>query len=376
MAGLEEVLAAELEALGAQDIMLLKRAVTCTGDKKLMYRANYELRTALRVLIPIDGFSAGHEEELYKKVRRIDWSQYMSVDGTLAVDATVNSKIFTHSKYIALKAKDGIVDRFRRDFDRRPNVALHNPDLRIHLYINDNQCTVFLDSSGESLHKRGYRKATIDAPMSEVLAAGIVQLTGWRADCDFIDPMCGSGTLPIEAGLYARNIPPQLYRPSFGFMRWRDFDAGLWKTVQAEAKAKMRPFPHRILGFDRDHAAVRASIDNVAAAGLSDIIQVQRQNFDDLMPGIDRGILVMNPPYDERLKEEDIAETYKHFGDCLKKNFTGFDAWIFSGNLEAAKRIGLRASRRIPLFNGPIECRLLKYELYMGTRKQKAEAPE
>ena len=281
--GLEEVLANELKQLGATNIKPTKRAVEFEGDQKLLYRANFELRTAIRVLLPIKKFKARSEDQLYRNIRKINWAQYLHVDGTLAIDATTHSNFFKHSKYAALKSKDAIVDQFRKSFGRRPNINLDSPDLRINLHINQDLCTVSLDSSGDSLHKRGYRSEAVDAPLSEVLAAGIIQLTGWQCDCDFIDPMCGSGTNIIEAALYAYNIPSQLQRREFGFMKWKDYDKNLWQTVVEEGKARIRDdFPHRILGFDKDFKAVRVSQWNIIAAKIEGKVEAERKPFERL----------------------------------------------------------------------------------------------
>jgi putative N6-adenine-specific DNA methylase len=370
--GLEEVLANELKQLGATNIKPTKRAVEFEGDQKLLYRANFELRTAIRVLLPIKKFKARSEDQLYRNIRKINWAQYLHVDGTLAIDATTHSNFFKHSKYAALKSKDAIVDQFRKSFGRRPNINLDSPDLRINLHINQDLCTVSLDSSGDSLHKRGYRSEAVDAPLSEVLAAGIIQLTGWQCDCDFIDPMCGSGTNIIEAALYAYNIPSQLQRREFGFMKWKDYDKNLWQTVVEEGKARIRDdFPHKILGFDKDFKAVRVSQWNIIAAKIEGKVEAERKPFERLTPPGVKGILVINPPYELRLVTGDINGLYKMIGDQLKQQFGGYEAWIISPNMEAFKHVGLRPSRKIVLFNGPLECKLQKYELYAGSKKAK-----
>lgn len=370
--GLEEVLAQEIRDLGGRDIKILKRAVQFSGDKRLLYRANLELRTTLRILIPIKQFRVRHESALYSRIKQIDWSQYMSEKGTLAVDGTTNSKYFTHSKYLAQKTKDAVVDQFRERRGRRPNVNLVAPDLRINVHIREDQCTVSLDSSGDSLHRRGYRKETLEAPINEVLAAGMILLSGWKKDCAFIDPMCGSGTLLTEAALYARNIPAQWYRESLGFQRWKDFDFLLWREILEEAEGRIVDFEHPILGFDKEFKAVRVSQRNLMTAEeLEESIEIERMSFEKLEAPAERGILIMNPPYDERIKSDDINAFYSMIGDRFKQAFAGYEAWIISSNSEAIKHVGLRPSRRIALYNGPLECRFLKYELYAGTRKKK-----
>jgi putative N6-adenine-specific DNA methylase len=369
LAGLEPVLAQELEQLGAQAIEPLNRAVAFEGDKALMYRANLELRTALRILLPVHQGKVRTEDELYRLVRTVDWSQYMKVNDTLAVDGVTNSKFFTHSKYVALKTKDAIVDQFRDATGRRPNVNVFAPRLRVNVHIFNDECTLALDSSDDSLHKRGYRLSSVEAPINEVLAAGMVLLSGWKADRPLLDPMCGSGTLVIEAGLIATQRAPQLNREHFGFKRWPDFDEALWAQILEEAKQRVRESPVPILGSDKDFKAMRLTEQNAMAAGLEEVITVQRKKFEKLEPELEEGMIIMNPPYDERLSEADIGAFYEMIGDQLKQRFTGFDAWIISSSIDGFKQLGLKSSQKIPLFNGALECRFVKYELYAGTRK-------
>lgn len=376
MAGLEEVLARELTALGALDVTPLKRAVQFQGDQKLLYRANYELRTALRIFQPIAQFRARNEDELYRRVFDMDWPSLLQLQDTFAIDAVTNSDIFRHSKYAALKTKDAIADRFRRQTGRRPDVDAKNPIKRLNLHIYNDQCTLSLDSSGDSLHKRGYRAEALEAPINEVLAAGIILLTGWQADCHFIDPMCGSGTLLLEAAMIAHNIPPQWKRRTFGFMRWPDFDAGLWMQVKREAKAAMKPFDYLLWGADNDLRAVALTRSNADAAGLEHYLSLQAAEFDQLQPPAPPGLVVMNPPYNERLQIDDIAQLYKNIGDKLKSSFSGYEAWIISANVDAVKHIGLKASRRFTLYNGPLECKLLRFDMYEGSKKIPAQTEE
>ncbi|PHN02681.1 RNA methyltransferase [Flavilitoribacter nigricans DSM 23189 = NBRC 102662] len=370
LAGLEPLLAGELKALGARDIEAGTRIVTCTGDPEVLYRVNFESRTALRVLVPIDSFRATHEKRLYNKIQQIDWSQYMQVDQTLAIDAVTNSQHFRHSKYAALKTKDAIVDQFRDKFGRRPNINVRNPDLRINIHISNDICNVSLDSSGDSLHKRGYRVDTVEAPLNEVLAAGMVMHTGWSGDRPLVDPMCGSGTILIEAAMIAANIPPQLPGRKFGFQNWADYDAKLWEAVKARALDQIRPIEVPILGYDKAFKAVKISHQNILAARLSGKIEVERKAFEKMDPPPPPGVLIMNPPYDERLAVEDVKAFYQSIGDRLKQAYAGYEAWIISSNLDAMKSIGLRASRRLTLFNGPLECKYMKFELYEGSRKR------
>ncbi len=369
--GLEEILAEELRTLGAAEIKILKRAVSFRGDRKLLYRANLELRTALRILWPIAQFRARHESGLYAKIKKIDWSEYLTEKGSLAVDGITHSRFFRHSKYVALKTKDAVVDQFRERTGRRPNVNLVVPDVRINVHINEDQCTVALDSSNDSLHRRAYRKETLDAPINEVLAAGMLMLSGWRGECPFIDPMCGSGTLLIEAAFLARRMPPQWLRRDFGFLRWPDFDAALWQQVRDEAESRFVDCEFPILGFDKDFKAVRVAERNMMSAELEEMVKIERRPFERLSLELENGLLMFNPPYDERLRSDDIGGLYEMIGDRLKSDFPGFEAWMISSNFEAMKRIGLRPSRKIKLFNGALECRLLKFELYAGSRKNR-----
>lgn len=376
LAGLEEVLAHELAALGAQDITLLKRAVQFSGDQKLLYRANYELRTALRIFQPIANFRARNENELYRQVYDINWPSILQLQDTFAIDAVTNSDIFRHSKYAALKTKDAIADRFRNQTGRRPDVDPKNPIKRLNLHIYQEQCTISLDSSGDSLHKRGYRAEALEAPINEVLAAGIILLTGWQADRHFIDPMCGSGTLLLEAAMIARQAPPQMKRRTFGFMRWADFDAGLWMQVKREAKARIKPFEYLLWGADNDLRAIALTRSNAAEAGLEQYLSLQAAEFEQIQPPAPPGIVVMNPPYDERLQVDDVTQLYKSIGDKLKSSFSGYEAWIISANADAVKHIGLKASKKYTLFNGPLECKLLRFDMYEGSKKISVETEE
>jgi putative N6-adenine-specific DNA methylase len=372
LAGLEEVLAEEIRQLGGQNIQLMTRAVSFEGDKRLLYRANLELRTALRILVQIHTGRARNENGLYRLIKSIDWEKYMGVNDTLAVDAVTSSRIFNHSKYAALVTKDAIVDQFRDKYHRRPSVNLIAPKLRVNIYIFEDQCTISIDSSDDSLHKRGYRIDALDAPINEVLAAGMVLKSGWKADSAFVDPMCGSGTILIEAALYATNRAPQLTREHFGFVRWPDFDEELWNNIRQEAIERITDFPHGLYGFDKDFKAVRLSEQNAMAAGLEEVVEIKRKPFERLQAPADKGVIMINPPYDERLVKDDIGAFYEMIGDQLKQQFPGFEAWIISANFDALKRVGLRSSSRQQLFNGPLECRLVQYELYEGSEKSEA----
>ncbi len=370
--GLQEVLAKEIEELGGENVIALKRAVQFEGDKELLYKINYQSRTALRVLWPFKTFKTKHDKHFYKKMRETDWSKFLSLEDTFAIDAVTQSKYITHSKYLALKAKDAIVDQFRDNTGYRPNVNTHSPTLRLNIHISrENLCTLSWDSSGDSLHKRGYRVETLEAPINEALAAGMVLLSGWEKDCAFVDPMCGSGTLVIEAAMIAHNIPPQLNRKEFGFQKWKNYDKALWKKVVEEANSKISEFDFSIIGTDKNFQAIRISQHNAIAAGLEGKVIFARKKFESLEKEFEKGIIIMNPPYDERLEELNINELYKSFGDVFKKEFDGWQAWVISSNFEALKQIGLRPSGKIALFNGSLECSFRKFEMYKGSKKTK-----
>ncbi|MBT9392579.1 hypothetical protein KLP40_05325 [Hymenobacter sp. NST-14] len=379
--GLEEVLAQELRGLGAQIEKIGQRAVEFTGNQQLLYEACLWCRTAMRILRPFAGFHARDEKALYREVGRLDWSKYLRLDQTFAITAVVNKSTFEHSLFVAQLTKDAIVDQFRNRTGERPSVDVKNPDIRLHLHMIENEVVLSLDASGESLHKRGYRQQTNVAPLNEALAAGLLLLAGWDGKTTLIDPMCGSGTLLTEAALMAQRIAPGLYHQGkFGFENWADFDATLWETVLFDARQMRLEEPQCYLGgSDLSREFIELARENVAAADVEDFIRLGVRDVKDAVAPAreEPGIVIMNPPYGERIGEEtEMDALYKTIGDTLKTNFQGYDAYIFTGNLEAAKRIGLKASRRIPLYNGPIDCRLLKYELYRGSRKVVKEGEE
>jgi len=370
--GAEDLLATELEAIGALDIQKGTRAVEFTGDLAVMYKANLWCRTALRILKPVFSFPAANEAQLYDEVKKIDWSPYLEVHQTLAIDAVVNYSGLSHTKYISQKAKDAIADQFREKTGERPSVSLDDPDLRIHIHIYKDQASLSFDSSGESLHKRGYRDDTNEAPINESLAAGLILLSGWDRKSNFVDFMCGSGTILIEAALMARNIPPGIFRDGYAFEKWKDFDAGLWRQIVSDAKAQEnKTTGFKITGIDRSVQTVHVAKQNVINAGVNDLVEVHQIPFVVYTPSPGQGTVIINPPYGERLVEENIRELYKNIGDYLKKKFGGYQAWILTSNREAAKSIGLHPSRKIQLYNGALECRFLKFELYSGSRKAK-----
>ena len=363
--GLEPVLANELTQLGAKNVQVGRRMVSFTGDKEMMYRANFQLHTAIRILKPIKHFKALSADDVYEGVKDIDWTEYLSLDKTFAVDSVVFSEEFRHSKFVAYKVKDAIVDQFREKTGNRPNISVSNPDMRLHIHIAEDQCTLCLDSSGESLHRRGYRQESVEAPLNEVLAAGMILMTGWRGETDFIDPMCGSGTLLIEAALIARNMAPGLFRKEFAFEKWPDFDADLFDKIYND-DSQEREFAHHIYGYDVDIKAVNTARLNVKAAGLTSDITVEEQDFKNFTQPKEKSIMVTNPPYGERISTSDLLGTYKMIGERLKHQFTGNEAWVLSYREECFSQIGLKPSIKIPLFNGSLECEFRKYQMFDG----------
>lgn len=366
--GLEPLLAQELTELGASEIQIGRRMVTFDGDKEMMYRANYFLRTAIRVLKPIKHFRAKSADDVYEAVKAIDWTEYLSTDTTFAVDSVVFSPEFHHSKFVAYKVKDAIADQFRERTGQRPNVSVSNPDIQLHIHISDYDATLALDSSGESLHRRGYRTESVAAPLNEVLAAGIILMTGWRGEKDFIDPFCGSGTLCIEAALIARGIAPGLFRQSYAFERWPDFDSELFQHVSADDSLE-REFEHKIIGRDIDPKAVGIARRNVKAAGLSKDITIEEADFKAVTlrdANAEPAILVTNPPYGERITSPDLMGLYKMIGQKLKREFTCGEAYVLSYREECFEQIGLKPSLKTPLYNGSLECELRKYVLFNG----------
>lgn len=375
--GFEELLAKELTQLGAQEVKIGVRSVSFVGDKGFMYKANLALRTAIKILKPLTTFRIKDEQDLYDQVYKIPWEEYMSENGSLAVNATVHSDKFTHSQYIALKTKDAIVDRFRNIKGTRPNVDLRFPDLKINIHIDRQTCTVSFDSSGESLHRRGYKTATNIAPINEVLAAGLVMLSGWDGQCDFMDPMCGSGTILIEAAMIACNIPPNLMRKEFAFERWQDWDVDLFEKIEESLLSKTRDFHHKMVGYDKSPSAVSKAIENVKNAHLEEFITIKHEDFFKTQKGGDKHLhMIFNPPYGERLESLNVEEFYGDIGSTLKHGYPGTHAWFITSNLEGLKYVGLRPSRKIKLFNAKLEARLVKYEMYEGSKKAKKNNQE
>jgi len=369
MYGLEEILADELKNLGAQNIKIQNRAVSFKGDTGFMYKANLNLRTCLRILKPIQTFQAHNEKELYKNILKIDWEKYLTTESTFATHATTNSEVFNHSKYASLLVKDGIADYFRNKYDKRPNVDPENPDLTINLHINKHTCTVSLDSSGESLHKRGYKLDTIIAPMNEVLASGLILLSGWNKQDNFHDPMCGSGTLLIEAAMIAYNIPANIFRNKFGFESWKDFDSELFEKIKDVSLDKEVDFKGTITGGDNFQKAIRISRKNIENALMFENIKVKNEDFFDTSIK-ENSFVIFNPPYGERI-ELGINEFYEKVGDSLKNNYKNCTVWIISSDLENMKMIGLKPTKKINLMNANLKCSFREFKIYVGSKKSK-----
>jgi len=381
--GFEEILAKEIRNLGGGNVKEGVRSVSFEGDLGFMYKANLSLRTAIKIIKPIHSFSVRNENELYKSIYRMDWSEYLTIDTTFAIDATVKSDNFTHSLYVSQKVKDAIVDKFRDTEGQRPSVDVKHPDLRINIHIQKDHCNVSLDSSGRSLHQRGYRISTNIAPINEVLAAGLLLLSGWDGQCDFLDPMCGSGTMLTEAAMIACNIPVNINRKEFAFEKWDDFDEDLFDKIVESQLKKTREFHHKIIGYDKAPSAVRKAGENIENANLSDYITVERKNFFDTKKPVEGKLhIVFNPPYGERLDRSevdsdfDVEAFYADIGDTLKQEYPGTDAWFITSNLEALKFVGLRPSRKIKVFNSQLESRLVKYVMYEGSKKAKYQNKE
>ncbi len=365
--GLEEVLARELTDLGANNIELQRRAVSFTGDKAMMYKANIHLRTAIRILKPIKTFRASNPDEVYAEVKKINWSDYINTNTTFAIDATVYSDYFTHSRFVTYRVKDAIVDWFNEKSLKRPSISIDDPDLQINIHISQKICTISLDSSGESLHKRGYRTSQNEAPINEALAAGMLLLAGWDGKSDFVDPMCGSGTLLTEAALIALNIPPGIFRPSFSFEKWNDFDKELFDEIYQDDSGE-REFNFKIYGSDISQRAIKIAEQNVKSAGLGKYISLKVKSIKDLEPRTEPCLMVTNPPYGERIKTEDIIGLYEILGTTMKHKLTSSTCWVISSDIECLRKIGLKPTEKISLLNGALECSYNKYEIFSGKR--------
>ena len=366
--GLEPILAEEVKKLGGRNVELKNRAVNCEGDLGFLYKINYAARTALKVLVPIEEFKAYNESKYYDKLFKFEWDEFMDVNQTFAIDSTVNSERFSHSQFMTFKMKDAIVDYFQNKYGKRPSIETKSPDIKFHLHIDRELVTISLDSSGDALFKRGYRKEQGEAPINEVLASGMLQLAGWDGKGNFLDPMCGSGTLLIEAAMIALDLPAQTFRKRFGFQNWKNYDADLFSKIKEVRINRVKEFTGKIVGYDIDGRMLDAADANIASAEMEDVIEVRRQDFFESKKDLFPLLMVFNPPYDERISIND-DDFYKKIGDTFKTHYPNTLAWLISSDLEAVKKIGLRPSRKIKLFNGKLETRFLQYEMYEGTKK-------
>ncbi len=367
--GLEKPLAEELQSLGAENVLPVTRAVLFTGDLKLLYRVNLESRMALKVLLPIAEFEAKTEEELYRGIQHIDWSEHMELSDTFAIDPVVNSEYFKHSKYASLKAKDAIVDQFRAKFNRRPSIDVANPTIRINLHIKFHQVTVSLDATGMPLYKRGYKQKSHPAPLNEVLAAGMIHLSGWDKKTPLIDPFCGSGTILQEAAMIAQNIAPNIDRKEFAFKNWKNFDKLTWVDVRMDAIERQTALNVPLYGSDIDHRFIEDATKNIASSPVdSKQIHLSQVAIADFTPPEGPGFVITNPPYGERLRSDDLQELYETIGNRFKNHFQDYHCWVLSTK-EALKNLGLKATPKFPLLNGKLECSFQHYEIYPGTKK-------
>ena len=370
--GFEEILSKELLKLGAQNIEKGSRSVSFYGDKGFMYKANLSLRTAIKILKPIKSFKFKDQDDFYNKIYKVDWEKYLDKDGSFLVSSIVfHSNLFNHSKYVSLKVKDAVVDRFRDLFKCRPNIDLIQPDLKINIHVNKNTCNVSLDSSGESLHKRGYKAFGTIAPINEVLAAGIILMSDWKADSDFLDPMCGGGTILIEAAMIACNIAPNLNRKEFAFEKWKDWDEELFELIEKSVIKKVVKFDHKIYGYDISGLAIKKAKENIKNAELEINIIVEKRDFFTTKKKNENNLHVLfNPPYNKRISY-DIKDMYTNIGNTLKNNYSDSNVWLITSNIEAIKNIELHPSKKIKLFNANLESRLVNYEIYKGSKKIK-----
>ena len=369
-AGLEELLAQEIKEAGGVEIKSIKRGVKFEANEEVLYRCLLSLRTVLRLLVPVFKFKAHTEKDLYFKVKKLSWEEYIDLNQTFAIDCVANSKVFNHSKFVSLRVKDAICDRFRaNNNDKRPDVNVRNPDVPINVHVNNLDVTILLDVSGFSLHQRGYRTSDHRAPLNEALAAGVLMLSGWDKKTDLYDPMCGSGSILIEAAMIACNIPPNLMRNEFGFEKWKDWDVDLYEKIEDSLLSKTKDFHYKISGFDKSPSAVKKAIENIKNANLEEFIKIKHEDFFKTQKGIDNELMIVfNPPYGERL-DLDFKSFYKNIGNTFKHKYSGSTAWFITSNLEALKHVGLRPSRKIKLFNAKLESRFVKYDIYQGTRK-------
>ncbi len=369
LAGLENILTTELKNLGAENVQPQKRAVSFEGDELVMYKANLWSRTAMSILKPLFEFSFEGQQEYYDILREYRWDDIFTVDKTIAINALAFKSEFTNTHFLAQRTKDAVADYFKEKTGKRPSVDIDDPQIKINIYINQNRCSVSLDSSGAPLFKRGYRRKNVSAPLNEVLGAGLVMLTGWDREQPFYDPMCGSGTFSIEAGMMAMNMAPSIFRRNFSFQHWQGYNPEQWENLREEARAGELKTAPEILASDISNISMDATRQNLMEAGLLGRVKLEKKDFFTSKPNHDKGVLIINPPYGVRLQSENIKEYYQNMGTTLKHNYTGFEAWIISPDKALTHQIGLRHTSQQMVFNGPIECRFLGYQLYSGTKK-------
>jgi putative N6-adenine-specific DNA methylase len=364
--GLEELAVQELTELGAQNVAPGFCGVSFQGDRELLYRVNLWARLPFRVLMKLGEFPSLDANELIESIQQIEWAKYLNPDLTMAVTVTGKNEQLNHSHFTAVQVKRAITNQQTKQFGNRSNVDIDEPDVRINVHIDKDICTVSLDSSGSSLHRRGYRSAVGDAPLKESLAAALMKMSGWTPDMAFVDPLCGSGTLPLEAAMQALNIAPGVFREQFGFERWLDFDRALFDQLLKDAEAgEKKDVNVTIIGSDRSFEVIQQAKSNAQKSGVERYIQFAQLELAEVEAPSDSGILLCNPPYGERLgRDEDLGAFYKLLGDILKNRFKGWTAYVLSGNKELAKSIGLRSAQRFPVYNGTLACQLMKYEMY------------
>lgn len=375
LAGLEDLVAQDMKQAGATEVSVGRRGVSCLADLKTMYHLCLHSRFVLRVLRHLTEFNAKNPDDLYRQCARFAWEDLIPVDGTFVVDATVHSEVFTHDHFAALRLKDAVVDRFRGKTGQRPSIDRVRPDVRLHLHIAGNKVTLSVDATGAPLSHRGYRPPQAKAPLNEVLAAGLLALSGWRPGTPLIDPMCGSGTFSTEAALWASGLPVQAGRRQFAFMNWSDFDASAWREVRDESMHEVKAVDTLIWASDNHPGAIRQTRHSLEEADVDGMVQVSQSDFFDLHPPTDSGVMVMNPPYGERLDPGDVVGMYEGIGDRLKFNWAGFEAWVISSNEEALKRVGLRPHKRIPVFNGGLPCKWVGFQMYKGKKSDQPKRP-
>ena len=370
-AGFEDLLSKEIKEAGGKNIHLIKRGVKFEGNDEVLYRCILSLRTVLRLLIPVFKFKAHTEKDLYFKVKKLDWEDFLDINQSFAIDCVANSKVFNHSKFVALRVKDAICDRYRANNDnKRPNVNVQDPDIPINVHINNLDVTILLDIAGFSLHQRGYRTKDHVAPLNEALAAGLLMLSGWDKKTDLYDPMCGTGTLLVEAAMMAQNLAPRLFLSKrFAMEKWDNFNLMLWKQIKKELKYQIEPSSVQIYGSDISTKSVQIASFAAKSAAVDDCIKIEQFDFFKKQNSMENGFIISNPPYGERLREDDIIQFYKEIGNTFKREYPGFQAWIISSNMEALKFIGLKPSKKIPLKNGALDCKFQKYEMYSGSKK-------